>query len=377
MPLKIFVGDDSFAIRKLAEISGEGKEWELRFFDTTDDLIEQVKEEKPDIIFLSIDLSGRSVLSIAEEIKTDEETKEIPIVLLKGAFFEQENDERVKYFDKILEKPFSPDDFGAVVLELTTKNIEAPESEAGFEEDFNTPEDVKNAFDDSSDFSDLTLPEEESEKEEQAEKEETITEEKFEEFSGSGVGVYPVSDEEVQPNDEETVESGGVKIESFKEEDMDFENPFDGGENEETKEELIEEDVSLEKKEATDIDEDEKLVFKEEEEEIFEEKEKQFAEEVFEQAITGETTEASKGETAEEKTAEDKEEEIDIHEVPTQKIKDEKEEPIISGIAKEELNEIIEKKIEEILWDILPDITEKIVKEEIEKIKKEITSLEE
>ena len=109
MPKKILVVDDSPAIRSMAEslLSQEG--YEVLCASKGTEALELVKMTKPDLVFLDHDLPDLDGEKICEQIKSQDDLKEIPVVVLLGTN-EVKKQGRFKDLgaDGFVLKPFTP-----------------------------------------------------------------------------------------------------------------------------------------------------------------------------------------------------------------------------------------------------------------------------
>lgn len=68
---------------------------------------EQLHEEVPHLILLDHELPGMLGIDFAKEIKADERTREIPLILITASVMKQEREAaRAAGVDKFIEKPF-------------------------------------------------------------------------------------------------------------------------------------------------------------------------------------------------------------------------------------------------------------------------------
>ena len=95
-PLKLFLEDMGFKVSVIGEIEKD-----------THDLI---AKERPDLIFLDMFLSGNDGKVLCRQIKNDERTKTIPVVMM-SAYPNAKEASMSSGADGYMEKPFSISDF--------------------------------------------------------------------------------------------------------------------------------------------------------------------------------------------------------------------------------------------------------------------------
>lgn len=122
---RILLADDSFTIQKVVFLALADEPFEIRTVSSGDAVMETVREFKPDLILLDINLSGRSGYELCEMIKSSPLYSHIPVILLRGTF-EPYDPERLKNlkFEDIITKPFDSAMFSARVKEILKKKRE-------------------------------------------------------------------------------------------------------------------------------------------------------------------------------------------------------------------------------------------------------------
>jgi CheY-like chemotaxis protein len=85
-----------------------------------DEAIEKIGQIQPDLITLDILMPKKSGLNFFQALRTDEETKHLPVIVLSGItghrdFFEDESEVGPTIF---IEKPIEPDSFLASVKQM-------------------------------------------------------------------------------------------------------------------------------------------------------------------------------------------------------------------------------------------------------------------
>lgn len=77
----VLVVDDSLTERKILTAHLEGEGLSVIFSTSGEDALEKIKSETPDLIVLDVVLPGRSGFEVCRELKSNDETKGIPIIL--------------------------------------------------------------------------------------------------------------------------------------------------------------------------------------------------------------------------------------------------------------------------------------------------------
>ncbi len=106
---KIFVVDDEMHIRELIQYNLEKNGYEVIAFETGEDLLnalmnnfDRVKEYYPDLILVDIMLPGIDGLDVCRSLRTNENTKHIPIIMLTA---------KGEEVDKVLGLEMGSDDY--------------------------------------------------------------------------------------------------------------------------------------------------------------------------------------------------------------------------------------------------------------------------
>jgi len=119
MGQKILLADDSITIQKVIELTFTDEDFELHTVGNGQKAIEEIRTVKPDIVLCDIIMPEKSGYEVCEHIKTSEDLKHIPVLLLTGAFepFDQERAKKAGC-DGFLAKPFEPQTLISKVKEL-------------------------------------------------------------------------------------------------------------------------------------------------------------------------------------------------------------------------------------------------------------------
>jgi DNA-binding response OmpR family regulator len=106
---RVLVVDDEAEIRELCRVNLEFEGFEVIEASNGRDALEAVRRHRPDVVFLDLMMPGIDGWDVLHELKTDDETADIPVVLLTAKSGE---DDQMRGWEKgILEyvsKPFNP-----------------------------------------------------------------------------------------------------------------------------------------------------------------------------------------------------------------------------------------------------------------------------
>jgi CheY-like chemotaxis protein len=107
MRTKLLLADDSITIQKVVGIIFSSEEYELAIVDNGNAALAKARENKPDVLLVDAVMPGKTGYEVCEEIRRDPFLKDIPILLLTGAFEPfDENKARQSGADDFISKPF-------------------------------------------------------------------------------------------------------------------------------------------------------------------------------------------------------------------------------------------------------------------------------
>ena len=89
---KILLADDSITIQKVIELTFSDEDFELHTVGNGQKAIDEIRSIQPDIVLCDIIMPEKNGYEVCEFIKSNDELKHIPVLLLTGAFepFDQE-----------------------------------------------------------------------------------------------------------------------------------------------------------------------------------------------------------------------------------------------------------------------------------------------
>ncbi len=127
---KVLLADDSVTIHKVIEIILTAKGFALKAVADGDSALEAVRNFKPDVVLADIDMPGINGYDLAEKIKKNPSTKDIPVILLAGAFETIDNNRAQKSgATSTLIKPFESEDLVNKIREVLSPEAISAESE--------------------------------------------------------------------------------------------------------------------------------------------------------------------------------------------------------------------------------------------------------
>ena len=107
---KLLVADDLVPIRQMVRITLSTQGWTIVEAKNGNVALELVRSEKPDLVLLDVDMGpGPNGFDVCRQIKADEVTKDIPVVMLTA--HESDSDRAIGFAagaTQYLTKPFGP-----------------------------------------------------------------------------------------------------------------------------------------------------------------------------------------------------------------------------------------------------------------------------
>lgn len=122
MSLKLVVAHNSPSVHKAIRLAFPEPEYEIFSFNDGIEVMKELNEINPDAILLSLSLHEEEDYEIGRYLKSQEKFKQIPLVLLYGAF-EVLNEERVEnlVYDELIQEPFDSERLVRRVFDLIEK----------------------------------------------------------------------------------------------------------------------------------------------------------------------------------------------------------------------------------------------------------------
>ncbi|MFN3479474.1 MAG: PleD family two-component system response regulator [Thermodesulfovibrionales bacterium] len=139
---KLLLADDSITIQKVVELVLAEEGFEIKAVNSGEEALATIQSFKPDVVLADIEMPKMNGYQLCERIKTDPLTRDIPVILLAGAFepIDEELARNVGADDYII-KPFESQELiSKINSALTAKEM------AGEEIAVETPVEEAEAF---------------------------------------------------------------------------------------------------------------------------------------------------------------------------------------------------------------------------------------
>ena len=119
---KLVIAHNSPSVLKAIRLAFPEQEYEIYAFKDGVELMQELNQINPDAILLSLSLHEEEGYEIGRYLKSQEKFKQIPLILLYGAF-EALNEERVEslVYDDLVQEPFDSEKLVRVVFDLIEK----------------------------------------------------------------------------------------------------------------------------------------------------------------------------------------------------------------------------------------------------------------
>jgi len=132
MKTRILIVEDEDDIRELIRYNLELANYAVTEAESGEDGLKSAVRNKPDLILLDVMLPGRDGLQVCRDLKQNEDTREIPIILVTARGEESDIVAGLELgADDYIVKPFSPRVLVARVRTLLRRNAEEPAPESG------------------------------------------------------------------------------------------------------------------------------------------------------------------------------------------------------------------------------------------------------
>ena len=127
MALRVLLADESTTIKRVMQLALHDFAVEVKSVPIGIDVLPVAKVFKPDIVFADVLLPKKSGYEVGKELKSDPETKNIPLILMWSSFMElDEAKAKESMAERRLEKPFEPDTLRSLITELVKKTQTNP-----------------------------------------------------------------------------------------------------------------------------------------------------------------------------------------------------------------------------------------------------------
>lgn len=104
----VAIVEDDFDIREIITYILGGNAYAIETYSTVTAFKDHLNEQLPDVIVLDIMLPDGDGVALCREIKTNEKTKHIPVLLMSANKYERETE---AYANAFISKPFDIDVF--------------------------------------------------------------------------------------------------------------------------------------------------------------------------------------------------------------------------------------------------------------------------
>lgn len=106
---KVLVADDELHIIHVVALKFRKNGYEVLTAQDGNELLELAKEEKPDILVTDYQMPGMTGIEAVEKLRDDEQTKNLPVIMLTARNFEFDRQASEKLdISEFVGKPFSP-----------------------------------------------------------------------------------------------------------------------------------------------------------------------------------------------------------------------------------------------------------------------------
>jgi len=132
---KLLLADDSITIQKVVELILTEEDFEIKAMNNGEEALAVVSSFKPDVILADIEMPKMNGYQLCEKIKQDPATRDIPVILLAGAF-EPIDEELAKQVgaDDYVVKPFESQELiSKINAALTISGVVAEAEAVGIE----------------------------------------------------------------------------------------------------------------------------------------------------------------------------------------------------------------------------------------------------
>ena len=122
MPGKILVIEDNDRNRKLVKILLEANKYEVIEAQTGEEALKYLQDDKPDLILLDIQLPNMDGLTLTKMLRSDQETKDIPIVAVTAYAMKGDKERMLEAgCDAYVSKPIDTRELPVIVAKFIEK----------------------------------------------------------------------------------------------------------------------------------------------------------------------------------------------------------------------------------------------------------------
>lgn len=131
MGYKLLLADDSITIQKVVELVLAGEGFDIKAANNGDEALAAMAEFRPDVVLADIAMPVMNGYQLCERIKKNPDTKDIPVIMLAGAFepIDEELAQNVGADDYVV-KPFESQELISKVNAVLASRVIGPETEA-------------------------------------------------------------------------------------------------------------------------------------------------------------------------------------------------------------------------------------------------------
>lgn len=127
MPRTVLLADDSVTIQRVVELTFAGQDVRVVTVGDGEQALEAIRQSVPDVVLADIDMPGRTGFEVAQFVRSQASTADVPVLLLAGAFDVVDPAKAQQAgADGILTKPFDPAVLVGRVMELLTVGRAVP-----------------------------------------------------------------------------------------------------------------------------------------------------------------------------------------------------------------------------------------------------------
>ena len=120
MKTRIVLAEDEVHIRRAAELKLQ-REFDVTVAENGQEAWERIQESCPDLLITDVQMPLMDGIELIENVRANESTMNLPVILLTGKSFELAKDEAFKSLNicKLMSKPFSPRELLAAAKHAT------------------------------------------------------------------------------------------------------------------------------------------------------------------------------------------------------------------------------------------------------------------